>query len=76
MTGLIPPNAVDFERLVIGTCLIDAKGLKEVFRVIGDNQEVFYDPKHREIYRAMCFLASKNDPIDLMTVIRHLKKNR
>jgi replicative DNA helicase len=74
MTGLIPPNAVDFERLVIGTCLIDAKGLKEVFRVIGDNQEVFYDPKHREIYRAMCFLASKNDPIDLMTVIRHLKK--
>lgn len=73
MTGLIPPNSLEFERLVIGTCLIDSKGLKEVFRIINDNHDVFYDPKHKEIYRAICFLLSKNDPVDLMTVIRQLK---
>jgi len=73
MNGLIPPNSVDFEKTVLGTCLVDSRGLKEVFRVLKDNTEVFYDPKHKEIYRAICFLDSKNDPVDLMTVIKQLK---
>lgn len=74
MNGLVPPNSIEFEQIVIATCLIDAKGLKEVFRIINDNQEVFYNPKHKEIYRAVCFLLSKNEPVDLATVIMHLKK--
>lgn len=73
MNGLIPPNSLEFETLVIATCLIDGKGLKEVFRIIGDNHEVFYNPKHKEIYRAISFLHAKNEPIDLLTVIRQLK---
>lgn len=73
MNGLIPPNSIDFERLVIGTCLVDSRGLKEVFRIINDNEDVFYDPKHKEIYKAICFLLTKNDPVDIMTVIRQLK---
>ena len=74
MSGLIPPNSVDFEKLILGTCLIDSRGFKEVFRVLKDETEVFYNPKHKEIYRAMCFLNAKNDPIDLSTVIMQLKK--
>jgi replicative DNA helicase len=73
-TGLTPPQALDIERVVIGTCLIDARGLKHVYKIIGENQDVFYDPKHKEIYRAICFLLSKNDPVDMMTVIMQLKK--
>lgn len=72
--GLVPPQALDVERLVIGTCLIDAKGLKQVYKIVGENQDVFYDPKHKEIYRAICFILSKNNPVDLMTVIMQLKK--
>ena len=54
--GKIPPNAVEFEKLVLGTCLIDSKGLKETVKVLKDNFEVFYDPRHKEIYRAISFL--------------------
>ncbi len=73
MTAKLPPNAVDFEQLIIGACLIDAKGLKEATKILKDNQEVFYDPRHKEIYRAICFLQSKNRPVDMMTVIKQLK---
>lgn len=73
-SGRIPPNAVEFEKLVLGTCLIDSKGLKETVKVLKDNFEVFYDPRHKEIYRAISFLHAKNNPIDLMTVIMQLKK--
>ena len=31
-SGRIPPNAVEFEKLVLGTCLIDSKGLKETIK--------------------------------------------
>lgn len=72
--GIIPPNAVDFEALIIGTCLIDSKGLDHVKKVIKDNYQVFYDPRHQEIYRAIDFLSSKNIPVDLATIIQQLKK--
>jgi len=72
--GNIPPNAVEFEKLIIGCCLIDKKGLKETLKIIKDNLEVFYDPRHKEIYRAIQFLSSKNNPVDLATVIMQLKK--
>ncbi|CEJ71293.1 Replicative DNA helicase [Chryseobacterium oranimense G311] len=74
MNGLIPPNAVEFERLVIGTCLIDRKGLEVVLRVFKDNAEVLYDPKNKSIYEAITRLNKKNNPIDMMTVIQELKK--
>lgn len=72
--GNIPPNALEFERLVLGTCLIDSMGLKHTEKVLSDNFEVFYDPRHREIYRAIVFLMSKNNPVDMMTVILQLRK--
>ena len=74
MNGNIPPNAIEFEKLVIGTCLIDSKGLQETEKVLSDNLEVFYDPRNREIYRAICWLKFKNNPVDMMTVINQLKK--
>lgn len=73
MNGQISPNAIEFEKLVIGTCLIDSKGLQHTEKVLSDNLEVFYDPKHREIYRAICWLKSKNSPVDMMTVILQLR---
>ena len=42
--GKVPPNAVDFEKLVIGTFLIDKKGLDHSIDLL--KPEVFYDPRH------------------------------
>lgn len=76
MNGLVPPHSADFERLVIGTCLIDQKGLEAVLRVFKDNTEVFYDPRNKSIYGAINSLKSNNCPVDLVTVIQELKKHK
>jgi len=70
--GKMPPNAVDFEKLVIGTFLIDKKGLDHSIDLL--SPDVFYDPRHQEIFRAIVQLFEGNHPIDLMTVIQELKK--
>lgn len=70
--GKIPPNAVDFEKLIIGTCLIDKKGLDHAVDLL--TPDIFYDPKHQEIFRAIFNLFSNNHPVDLMTVIQELKR--
>ena len=70
--GKIPPNAVDFEKLIIGSCLIDKKGLDHAVDLL--SPEVFYDPRHQEIFRAIFYLFSNNHPVDLMTVIQELKR--
>ncbi len=71
--GKMPPNAVDFERLVIGTFLIDKKGLDYSIDLL--TADVFYDPRHQEIFRAITRLFEANHPVDLMTVIQELKKS-
>ena len=46
--GKMPPNAVEFEKLVIGTFLIDKKGLDHSIDLL--TPEVFYDPRHQVIF--------------------------
>ena len=70
--GKMPPNAIDFEKLVIGTFLIDKKGLDHSIDLL--KPEVFYDPRHQEIFRAILKLYEGNMPVDMMTVIQELKR--
>lgn len=70
--GKMPPNAIDFEKLVIGTFLIDKKGLDHSIDLL--KADVFYDPRHQEIFTAILKLFEGNHPIDLMTVIQELKR--
>ncbi len=70
--GKMPPNAIEFEKLVIGTFLIDKKGLDYSIDLL--TADVFYDPRHQEIFRAIVKLFEGNHPVDLMTVIQELKK--
>jgi len=70
--GKMPPNALDFERLVIGTFLIDKKGLDHSIDLL--TPEVFYDPRHQVLFSAILKLYEGNQPVDLMTIIQALKK--
>lgn len=70
--GKVPPNALDFERLVLGTCLIDKKGLDYSIDLL--SPESFYDPKHREIFDAIKHLFATNSSVDMYTVIQELRK--
>lgn len=73
-SGKTPPNVVDFEKLVLGTVLIESHSISRVMKRLGTDADVFYDPRHQVIYEAMCFLQKKDQPIDLMTVIQELKR--
>ncbi len=70
--GKMPPNAVDFEKLVIGTFLIDKKGLDYSIDLLSPDK--FYDPRHQVIFEAILKLYENNHPVDLMTVIQELKR--
>ena len=70
--GKMPPNAVDFEKLVIGTFLIDKKGLDYSIDLL--TPDVFYDPRHQTIFTAILKLYQENHPVDMMTVINELKR--
>ncbi len=70
--GKMPPNAIEFEKLVIGTFLIDKKGLDYSIDLL--SPDVFYDPRHQTIFSAILKLYENNHPVDLMTVIQELKK--
>lgn len=74
-SGKMPPNVVDFEKLVLGTTMIESTAISKVLKRLGTNTDVFYDPKHVEIFQAICYLHAKDQPIDLMTVIQELKRN-
>ena len=72
--GIIPPNAIEFEKLVLGSMLIDYNGIDKAITLLGNDSSVLYDPRHREIYRAIICMKSKNTPVDLLTLIQQLKK--
>jgi replicative DNA helicase len=73
--GKMPPNAVEFERLVIGTVLVEKTAIDRVKKRFSGRDEIFFDPKHQVIFKAMLDLQEKEFPIDIMTVIQELKRN-
>ncbi len=74
--GRIPPNAFDREQDVLSCILIDPDAIERVLEVFGENGEtVFYDYKHRIIFKAMLTLYNRRDAIDIITVSEELKRN-
>lgn len=72
--GITPPNSADFEKVVLGTTLIDEKGKNKVLSVFRDNWQFFYDPRHQELYKAIFEINAKNEPVNMLTAIKHLKE--
>lgn len=70
--GLIPPQAVDLEAVVIGSVMISKTAVDEVMSLF-QTEEVFYKEKHQKIFKAVVNLYSKNIGVDLMTVSTELK---
>ena len=71
--GLVPPQSIDLEELVLGACLLESEAFNEVADVL--TPECFYFDAHKEIYIAMLDLYKKSHPIDMVTVTQKLKAN-
>ncbi|MBS0351088.1 MAG: replicative DNA helicase [Proteobacteria bacterium] len=67
----IPPHSLEAEQAVLGSLLIDHKAWDRMSdQLIAED---FYRNDHRLIYLAMCHLAERNMPFDVLTVSEILK---
>lgn len=70
--GHLQPQAVDVEKRVLGSLMIDS----DVYTIVGEmlTPETFYDPRHQHIYEAIQKLSLQESPVDMITVADMLAK--
>ena len=74
MNGRIPPQNLEAEKSVLGSCLLDPQAFEEIKDTI--TPEDFYKEAHRIIYRHMHKLDQALEPIDLVTMDQSLSSTR
>jgi replicative DNA helicase len=67
----IPPHALEAEQAVLGAVLVEPDALIRVVDVLREHH--FYRPSHRLIYKTLCHLFEKGQPVDLISVSEVLK---
>ena len=67
-----PPHNLEAEQSVLGGILIDPQAFHKVVDTVRPDD--FYRPAHGKIYDAMCALATKAEPIDVVTLTSKLKE--
>jgi len=70
--ALPEPNDLPAEQAVLGAIIKVPDALTSVRNILDENS--WYSPRHRLIYRAMTALADCGEPIDIMTVADELVK--
>lgn len=71
--GIVPPNAVDIEKIILGFLLISENERDEILFILGNDEVVFYNPNHQVIYKKMIEMVSASKPINIATLIYELK---
>ena len=66
------PQAVEVERAVLGTILIESKAIERVELDVED----FYSPSHAIIFNAILTLKNLRAPIDTITVVQELNRTK
>lgn len=72
--GNKPPQAIDFEEVVLCAMLIEPNCVDEVMSEL--SAECFYDPKNRIIFKAMYDLFVQHSPLDLLSVTERLRATK
>lgn len=71
MMGKIPPQAVEFEDVVLGAVMLEREAIHVVSGWLP--ADAFYKDEHKEIFTAILNLHKKNNPIDILTVTNELR---
>lgn len=74
MDRMIPPQAIEAERSLIGGILIDNSMLPDVIERLRPDE--FYKESHRLIYAAICDLFEKSSPADIVTACELLSEKK
>lgn len=70
LQDLAPLYSVEAEMSTLGSMLLSERAAEEIVSIIGEDD--FYNPTHREIFRAMRQLLNNSKPIDLVTLKNEL----
>jgi len=68
----IPPHSLEAEQAVIGGVLVEPDALTKIVDII--REEHFYRPSHQLIFKTVCHLFEKGEPVDLISVSEILKQ--
>lgn len=71
MSNIVPPNAIDAEKALLGACVQDGALVQSVVHLL--EAEDFYLPSHGKIFDAMRDLHELSEAIDLITIETRLK---
>ena len=70
--GKVPPNAIDIEEIVLGQLMIEPDAAILVMDLL--KPECFYKDANQKVFTAIRNLATREEPINMMTVIEELRK--
>jgi len=66
----VPPHSIEAEQSVLGGLMLDNESFDHVTEVLGEKD--FYRHDHRLIFKAIAYLANKEEPYDAVTVSEYL----
>jgi replicative DNA helicase len=72
LTDRIPPQALDVERTILGSMLIDGQAAVNAMDMLDDS--CFYSNANKQIFICMREMFEKNVPIDIITLADMLRK--
>jgi replicative DNA helicase len=70
----VPPQALDIERTVLGSMMVDSAAAEIAFEKLTEN--AFYSGAHKRVFLCMKDMFTKNTPIDLVMLSQELQKNQ
>lgn len=70
------PNDPMTEKAVIGLCLEDGDNYDTAFRSLAGSADIFYQPVHADIFRAMGAVTARRYKVDMLTIREELEKAR
>src|SRR5512133_816697 len=70
--GRIPPQSPEMEEAVLGAAMLEIEAARMIIDIL--RPEVFYSAAHQKIFAAIIELNKRDQPIDLLTVTRELKR--
>ena len=71
--GMKVPQAPEVEASVLGAMMLDQDIVEELMTVL--QEECFYKPENRLVFKAITHLSNASQPVDMMTVAERLKFN-
>ena len=71
--GMKVPQAPEVEASVLGAMMLDQDIVEELMTVL--QEECFYKPENRLVFKAITHLSNASLPVDMMTVAERLKFN-